>query len=85
MRPCFLALRRALAAPVRASGVVVVAEEGRALGSADVADALGLPVRLEVLRGSPAGRFYERHGFVKLGEDDVEAEYERVIPSRASA
>ena len=49
------------------------------------ADALRLPVRLEVLRGSRAGRFYERHGFVKLGEDDVEAEYERVIPSRASA
>ena len=41
------------------------------------ADAQDLPVRLEVLRGSPAGRFYERHGFVKLGEDDVEAEYER--------
>ena len=41
------------------------------------ADARGLPVRLEVLRGSPAGRFYERHGFVKLGEDDIEAEYER--------
>ena len=41
------------------------------------ADALRLPVRLEVLRGSPADRFYERHGFVKLGEDDVEAEYER--------
>lgn len=41
------------------------------------ADSLRLPVRLEVLRGSPAGRFYERHGFVKLGEDDVEAEYER--------
>jgi GNAT superfamily N-acetyltransferase len=41
------------------------------------ADALRLPVRLEVLRGSPAGRFYERHGFVKLREDDVEAEYER--------
>ena len=43
------------------------------------ADALRLPVRLEVLRGSPAGRFYERHGFVKLGEDDVEAEYERAV------
>jgi GNAT superfamily N-acetyltransferase len=41
------------------------------------AEALGLPVRLEVLRGSPAGRFYERHGFVKLEEDDVEAHYER--------
>ena len=36
-----------------------------------------LPVRLEVLRGSPADRFYERHGFVKLAEDDIEAEYER--------
>jgi hypothetical protein len=32
-----------------------------------------------VLRGSPAGRFYERHGFVKLGEDEVEAEYERAV------
>ena len=41
------------------------------------ADAQDLPVRLEVLRGSPADRFYERHGFVKLAEDDIEAEYER--------
>ena len=41
------------------------------------ADAQDLPVRLEVLRGSPADRFYERHGFVKLTEDDIEAEYER--------
>jgi GNAT superfamily N-acetyltransferase len=41
------------------------------------ADALGLPVRLEVLRGSPADRFYLRHGFVKIGEDEIEAEYER--------
>ena len=41
------------------------------------ADALGLPVRLEVLRGSPADRFYERHGFVKFDEDDIEAHYER--------
>ena len=49
------------------------------------ADARGLPVRLEVLRGSPAGRFYERHGFVKFGEDDVEAEYERAVPSPAAA
>jgi GNAT superfamily N-acetyltransferase len=43
------------------------------------ADALGLPVRLEVLRGSPTGRFYERHGFVKFDEDDVEASYERAV------
>lgn len=46
------------------------------------ADTLGLPVRLEVLRGSPADRFYERHGFAKLDEDDVEARYER--PARSA-
>ena len=46
------------------------------------ADAQGLPVRLEVLRGSPADRFYERHGFGKLGEDDVEARYERPVGGR---
>ncbi|WP_395709994.1 GNAT family N-acetyltransferase [Reyranella sp.] len=45
------------------------------------ADALGLPVRLEVLHGSPAARFYLRHGFVKIGEDDIEAEYERPVHS----
>ncbi len=43
------------------------------------ADAQDLPVRLEVLRGSPADRFYERHGFVRLAEDDIEAEYERPV------
>ncbi|HKV13445.1 MAG TPA: GNAT family N-acetyltransferase [Reyranella sp.] len=46
------------------------------------ADVLDLPVRLEVLQGSPAGRFYERHGFVKLGEDKVEARYERPATER---
>jgi hypothetical protein len=39
-------------------------------------------VRLEVLRGSPADRFYERHGFGKLDEDDVEAHYERPVGGR---
>ena len=41
------------------------------------ADALKKPVRLEVLTGSKADRFYLRHGFVKLSQDDIEAEYER--------
>jgi GNAT superfamily N-acetyltransferase len=40
-------------------------------------DAAALPVRLEVLTGSKASRFYERHGFIKLSEDAIEAEYER--------
>lgn len=46
------------------------------------ADAAGLPIRLEVLQGSPADRFYLRHGFVKLSEDDIEAEYERPVQVR---
>jgi GNAT superfamily N-acetyltransferase len=44
------------------------------------ADVLGLPVRLEVLHGSPADRFYLRHDFVKVSEDEIEAEYERPVP-----
>ena len=41
------------------------------------ADAAGLPVRLEVLTGSKADRFYLRHGFAKLKEDEIEGHYER--------
>jgi len=48
IRPCYLALRRALDAPLRPSGVVLVTEEGRSLGRADVEDVLGLPVRAEI-------------------------------------
>lgn len=48
LRPCYLALRRALAAPVRPSGVVVVSEPGRSLGRRDIEDVLGVPVRAEV-------------------------------------
>lgn len=43
-RPCYLALRRAQAAPVRPSGVVLVDEPGRALDRHDVEDVLDLPV-----------------------------------------
>lgn len=48
LRPCYLGLRRALAAPVRPSGVVLVAEAGRSLGRRDVEDVLGVPVVAEV-------------------------------------
>jgi len=43
------------------------------------ADALGLPVHLEVLNGSKADRFYQRHGFLKLAKDEIEGEYERPV------
>ena len=48
-RPCFLSLRRAIAAPVRPSGVVLVVEEGRALVATDVEAALGVPVCAQVM------------------------------------
>jgi GNAT superfamily N-acetyltransferase len=46
------------------------------------ADALGLPCELDVLLGSPADRFYERHGFVKQGEDSIEANFRRTAGAR---
>lgn len=48
LRPCYLALRRALAATIRPSGVVLVTEPGRSLGARDVEDVLGVPVRAEI-------------------------------------
>ena len=48
LRPCFVALRRAINCPLRPSGVVLVAEEGRALTAGDVEGALGVPVRATV-------------------------------------
>ena len=52
-RACFLALRRAVTAPVRPSGIVLVVEDGRALAASDVEGAIGVPVRAEV-RVTPA-------------------------------
>ncbi len=48
LRPCYLALRRALAAPLRPTGVILVGEEGRSLGRRDVEEVLGVPVRAEI-------------------------------------
>ncbi|MEA2685773.1 MAG: hypothetical protein QOE93_968 [Actinomycetota bacterium] len=48
LRPCYLALRRALAAPIRPSAVVLVNEPGRALTRRDIEEVLGVPVRAEI-------------------------------------
>lgn len=48
LRPCYLSLRRALQAPVRPSGVILVSEPGRSLGRVDVEEVLGVPVRAVV-------------------------------------
>lgn len=47
-RACFLALRRALSAPIRPSEVVLVTEPGRSLSRLDVEDCIGAPVTAEV-------------------------------------
>jgi len=47
-RACFLSLRRALAAPLRPSEIVLLTEPGRSLGRADIEDCLGAPVVAEV-------------------------------------
>jgi MinD-like ATPase involved in chromosome partitioning or flagellar assembly len=48
LRPCYLALRRALTAPLEASAIVLVGEPQRALQRADVEDVLGVRVRAAV-------------------------------------
>lgn len=48
LRPCYLALRRAVQSPLRPSGVVLVEEVGRAIGRREVEQALGVPVRAVV-------------------------------------
>jgi hypothetical protein len=48
LRPCFLALRRAVQSPLRPSGLVLVVEPGRALGPRDIEGVLGVPVVAEV-------------------------------------
>lgn len=48
VRPCYLALRRAAAFPLRPSGVVLVDEPGRSLTVRDVESTLGVPVRAVV-------------------------------------
>jgi MinD-like ATPase involved in chromosome partitioning or flagellar assembly len=48
LRPCYLGLRRAVAASARPSAVVLVNEPERALGRRDVEEVLGVPVAVEV-------------------------------------
>ena len=43
-------------------------------------DALGKPMRLEVLKQSPADRFYLRHGFSPIGEGEHDVMFERPLP-----
>ena len=56
IRPCYLALRRAVALQVRPTGVVLIAEPGRSLRAADVERAVGVPVVAEVITDPAVAR-----------------------------
>jgi hypothetical protein len=56
LRPCYLALRRAVASPIRPSGVILVEEGGRSIGRRDVESALGVPVRAVVAHDARIAR-----------------------------
>ncbi|MEV8036834.1 GNAT family N-acetyltransferase [Streptomyces sp. NPDC086182] len=45
-------------------------------------DRLGVPIRLNVLQGSPAQRLYERHGFTVEAEDPVDVFMVRDLAAR---
>jgi Mrp family chromosome partitioning ATPase len=59
VRPCYLALRRAVAMSFRPSGVVVVQEPGRALEPTDIGDVLGVPVVAVVQHDPAVGRMVD--------------------------
>ncbi|HKA82702.1 MAG TPA: hypothetical protein VKD21_02490 [Acidimicrobiales bacterium] len=48
IRPCYLALRRAMASSLRPSEVVMIREPGRAISRHDVESAVRAPVRAEI-------------------------------------
>lgn len=61
---------------------LAAAHQGRGIGSQVLTLVLTeqrgeKPLRLNVLRGSPARRLYERHGFVLYHEDEVDAFLQR--------
>lgn len=75
-RPCYLALRRAVQAPMRPSRLVVVEEPGRVLRPSDMEAALEVPIGARVpwdamiARGVDAGLL--RHGLPRLLERALE-------------
>lgn len=49
------------------------------------ADTRGLPVRVGALRDSDANRFYQRHGFTQVSEDEFDVYYVRAPRTQADA
>lgn len=56
IRPCYLALRRAASLELAPTGIILVTEDGRALGRHDVEAVIGAPVVAEVAYESSISR-----------------------------
>jgi MinD-like ATPase involved in chromosome partitioning or flagellar assembly len=79
LRPCYLAVRRALAAPVAPTGIVLVAEPERALRSRDVEEVLGAPILAEVPRDPRVARAVDAGLLSTRIPRDVERRLERAV------
>jgi MinD-like ATPase involved in chromosome partitioning or flagellar assembly len=64
MRPCYMSVRRATAAPIRPSGVILVHEPGRVLKREDVEAGLGVPVRAELVWSEGVARLVDVDGLL---------------------
>ena len=82
-RACFLALRRALSAPLRPSEVVLVTEPGRSLGRADIEDCLGAPVVAEVSVDPLVARAVDAGLLAQSAPPDARPRARAVLPDHA--
>jgi hypothetical protein len=79
LRPCYLALRRALEAGIRPSGVVLVTEPGRALQRRDVEEVLGVPVWAEIPHNQTLARAVDAGLLAARLPREVERAVQRVL------
>ncbi len=84
LRPCYLALRRALAAPIQPSGIVLVHESGRALQRRDVEDVLGVPVWAELPLDGNLARAVDAGLLVSRVPRSVDKVFDRALAAVAA-
>lgn len=85
LRPCYLALRRALEAPVQPSGVVLVRERGRSLQTRDIEEVLGVPVWAEVPLEADVARAVDAGLLAKRPPRQAARPLERALAAAAVA
>lgn len=72
MHPCYLALRRAMAAELAADGVVVLVDSGRSVGGDQIARSLRLPVVATIVVDPAVARSVDSGMLVRRSHRSVE-------------